>query len=191
MRRQSIIDLTELGFFIARDVVPEPVLSALEEAVARAQQSPGGRRRRGELFGMRNLLAVPEVRHLAGCEPFRDLVVPVLGAGAMAVRGLFFDKTPAANWRLGWHQDRAIAVKQRVEVDGYGPWSTKAGVCHVYPPLEILADMVTVRLHLDDCDATNGALKVIPGTHARPELAKAEINELATAQGFEVCAGVA
>jgi ectoine hydroxylase-related dioxygenase (phytanoyl-CoA dioxygenase family) len=35
----------------------------------------------------------------------------------------------------------------------------------VLPPREILESIVTVRLHLDDCDASNGALRVVPGSH--------------------------
>ena len=33
------------------------------------------------------------------------------------------------------------------------------------PPDEYLKSTVTVRIHLDDTDETNGALKVIPGSH--------------------------
>lgn len=33
------------------------------------------------------------------------------------------------------------------------------------PPVALLAQMIAVRLHLDDCDASNGALRVIPGSH--------------------------
>ena len=51
-----------------------------------------------------------------------------------------------------WHQDLSIAVKERHEVAGFGPWSVKEGV-PVQPPVEILESMLTLRLHLDDCHA--------------------------------------
>ena len=38
---------------------------------------------------------------------------------------------------------------------------------HVEPPVEILQSMVALRLHLDECDLGNGALRVIPGSHKR------------------------
>jgi len=33
--------------------------------------------------------------------------------------------------------------------------------------LEILDDNFTIRVHLDDTDQTNGALRVVPGSHAK------------------------
>jgi len=33
---------------------------------------------------------------------------------------------------------------------------TKAGVIHVQPPVEILASMPALRIHLDDCKEANG-----------------------------------
>ncbi|MBM4004025.1 MAG: phytanoyl-CoA dioxygenase family protein, partial [Planctomycetes bacterium] len=35
----------------------------------------------------------------------------------------------------------------------------------VQPPAEILAQMIAVRVHLDDCGANNGRLRVLPGSH--------------------------
>ncbi len=53
-----------------------------------------------------------------------------------------FDKTPSGNWPLDWHQDRTIAVKHRIEIPGFGPWSMKGGVHHVAPPIDLLARML-------------------------------------------------
>jgi ectoine hydroxylase-related dioxygenase (phytanoyl-CoA dioxygenase family) len=41
----------------------------------------------------------------------------------------------------------------------------KAGVPHVEAPADLLATMVTVRVHLDDMTDVNGPLRVIPGSH--------------------------
>jgi hypothetical protein len=43
-----------------------------------------------------------------------------------------------------------IAVRQRIDVMGFGPWSRKEGVWHVAPPIGVLAAMRTLRVHLDD-----------------------------------------
>ena len=48
---------------------------------------------------------------------------------------------------------------------GFGPWTSKAEGVSVQPPVAVLENVVTLRIHLDDCDATNGALKVVPGSH--------------------------
>ena len=88
-----------------------------------------------------------------------------------------FDKTESANWKVPWHQDVTIAVKSRVEVDGFGPWSTKKDVLHVQPPDYVLEKMLSVRIHLDDCPATNGALRVIRASHRNGKLAETAIEK--------------
>jgi hypothetical protein len=101
-----------------------------------------------------------------------------LGAGAFAVRALIFDKTPLANWKVPWHQDVTIAVTDQREEEGWGPWSQKAGTWHVRPPANVLENMLAIRLHLDDCTADNGPVRVIPGSHRAGRLSDAEIATL-------------
>jgi len=117
-------------------------------------------------YGRRNLLANFEgIRSVVRSDAVCSLVHSVLGSNAFAVRGLFFDKTPAANWMVGWHQDRTIAVQARREAPGFTLWTMKADVNHVQPPASVMEQMLAVRLHLDDTDETNGGLRIIPGSH--------------------------
>jgi hypothetical protein len=123
------------------------------------------RRKRG-VYGVRNLLEIcPDVQRLARQPHVRQFVVPILGNRAFAVRAIFFDKVPDANWSLFWHQDNVVAVAQRSDAPGFTGWSCKAGVWQVQPPVHILARMVAVRVHLDDCGPENGPLRVLPGSH--------------------------
>jgi ectoine hydroxylase-related dioxygenase (phytanoyl-CoA dioxygenase family) len=115
------------------------------------------------------------------------LVEPILGPGCFAVRVLWFDKTPDANWKVPWHQDLAIAVQARAEVDGFGGWSEKAGVTHVQPPTWLLERMVTVRLHLDDCGPNRGPLRVLPGSHHEGRLQPAQIQQWQQEQRATEC----
>lgn len=55
---------------------------------------------------------MPEVRSLAASRELRTLAEPILGADCFAARGTLFDKIPEANWKLGWHQDSVITVRQ-------------------------------------------------------------------------------
>jgi hypothetical protein len=127
--------------------------------------------RRGEVYGGRDLLwRIAAVRRLARSADLMTIVEPILGPGAFAVRGLFFDKTPSANWNLPWHQDRTIAVRRRWDVPGFGPWTLKGGIAHAHAPAELLARMVTVRIHLDDCGPESGPMRVLPGSHAAGKL---------------------
>jgi hypothetical protein len=88
-----------------------------------------------------------------------------LGNDARPVRAILFDKQPGANWALGWHQDRTIAVRSRKKVPGFGPWSRKSGIDHAEPPFEYIERMLTLRAHLDACGRDNAPLMVIPGSH--------------------------
>lgn len=127
---------------------------------------------RGSGAGARNLLDLPRICDLT--RSLRPLVVPVLG-DCVAVRALLFDKTPDANWALRWHQDHIIAVAEMRDVPGYRGWSEKAGVPHVQPPVEVLHHMLACRVHLDECGADNGPLRVLPGSHAVGELGPADL----------------
>ncbi|HEX8672970.1 MAG TPA: phytanoyl-CoA dioxygenase family protein, partial [Longimicrobium sp.] len=166
MNADWLAQLEEDGYAIVPDVIERVEVERLLHALDAAGGAEGARRRES-VYAIRNLLdAVPEVRALAESPAVRALVEPVLGAGAFPVRGILFDKTPDANWKVAWHQDLSIAVRERRDVPGFGPWSVKAGVPHVQPPVGVLRNMLTVRLHLDDCDADNGPLQVLPSSHA-------------------------
>lgn len=154
------------GFSVVSDVVGPAELSALIAAVEAIRPGGSALDRAGQVYASRNLLGdVPAVRDLSRSPGVRTLVEAVLGPGAFAVRGLLFDKTPGANWMVPWHQDLTIAVKARVEAPGFGPWTVKAGVAHVRPPVDVLERMLTVRVHLDADDPTRGPLRVVPGSH--------------------------
>lgn len=103
------------------------------------------------------------------------------------VRALFFDKTPGANWSVAWHQDLSIAVAERIETAGFSGWSIKEGIVHVQPARNILEGMVTMRLHLDNCDAGNGALRVIPESHLRGKLEECEIARWTEDKPAHIC----
>ncbi len=79
-------------------------------------------------------------------------------------------------------------MQERVEADGFGPWSTKADVLHVQPPSSILENMLTVRLHLDNCGEDNGALRVLPGSHTHGKIPEQETLGLRETLPEHVCA---
>jgi ectoine hydroxylase-related dioxygenase (phytanoyl-CoA dioxygenase family) len=168
------------GFAVVPEALDAPTVAALTAAVGGARDGAGSQRR-GSVYALRNLLEdVPEVTALADAPEVRALVAPILGPDCFPVRGILFDKTPEANWNVVWHQDLSIAVRERRDVEGFGPWSEKAGVIHVQPWAWVLERMLTVRLHLDDCDETNGPLLVLPGSHRSGRLTAAEIQHRRT-----------
>lgn len=165
------------GFGIVEDILDAAEVSVLVEAVEDAGRR-AGIRRRGGVLAIRNLLElVPDVAELARSGAVRGLAEQVLGTGCYAVRGILFDKTPETNWKVAWHQDLTIAVRERREVDGFGPWSEKAGVVSVQPTVSVLENMVTIRIHLDSCGPDNGPVRVLPGSHQSGRLSPAQIED--------------
>jgi ectoine hydroxylase-related dioxygenase (phytanoyl-CoA dioxygenase family) len=143
----------ESGFAIVSQCLPEQVVEHLCSRLGDTKHA------------QRNLLSVPIVRELAVSESVKQLMTASLGKECFAVRGIFFNKTPASNWKVAWHQDRTIGVRERKDVSHFGPWSMKANVPHVQPPASVMAKMLAIRLHLDESHENNGPLRVIPGSH--------------------------
>ncbi|MEM0968519.1 MAG: phytanoyl-CoA dioxygenase family protein, partial [Verrucomicrobiota bacterium] len=147
------------GFEIHRNVIP---LSAREEL-------------REEAKSIARQAGSTCVRHLRARSPLIDQLSTSKNLSELLpsphsfrpVRSILFDKTANQNWPVPWHQDLTICVIDKVELEGDGQWTVKEGVHHVQPPLSLLENMVTLRLHLDDTPATNGALFVLPQSHRR------------------------
>jgi len=101
------------------------------------------------------------------------------------VRGVVFDKSDCENWAVPWHQDRVIAVRARCDVPGFAAWTQKAGIWHCSPPADILAGMLFVRVHLDDCTAETGAMEIACGSHHAGCVQTADAPEVAARYPIE------
>jgi len=178
---EKLSSLAELGYDICRSVLSldevERYRNLLDSYVAE-EGSPG----------RRDLLKrIPEIGQLAHDSRLIEFVDGAIGVGGFPVRSLFFDKIESANWPVLWHQDLAIAVSSRSEMDGFGPWSVKDGIPHVQPPASVLSGMITLRIHLDDADETNGALMVVPGSHRLGRMPEKEIHDHVKRGSVEIC----
>ncbi len=143
---------------------------------------------KSRIGGVRNLLRTnPLVAAFAKSPTVIEFLNQAARSEVFPVRAIFFDKNPDANWLVPWHQDLAIAVAEKIETPGFSGWSVKDGTLHVHPPVEILASMITLRLHLDDCDASNGALKVVTGSHLLGKILQTEISRRSATQEPTVC----
>jgi hypothetical protein len=124
---------------------------------------------------------------LATTGPVGALAARLTSDAARPVRAVMFDKTPDANWAVAWHQDRTLPVAERIEVEGFGPWSTKDGLLHVAPPFEILARMITLRVHLDPVDAGNAPLRAALGSHRLGRVAAGDADDRAAEHAVIEC----
>lgn len=170
-------NLPQDGFEIHRRIFDEATLQILREEADTIAQRTGS----------------SCVRHLRRQSKLIDetlgftILIALIAPSLRPVRSILFDKTPQENWPVLWHQDLTIAVRERHECDGYGPWSVKEETPHVQPPLALLERMVTMRLHLDETPEENGALKVVPGSHQLGRIRSEQIPEL-TRDAVVTCA---
>jgi ectoine hydroxylase-related dioxygenase (phytanoyl-CoA dioxygenase family) len=140
------------------EIVPGGVSSGIREQLRDTLFQPGS-------AGTRCLLDEPLVRETA--IQLRQKLVNSghLPLHAVAIQAIAFDKTPATNWKVAWHQDLMFPFAQPVRSPGFDLPSKKAGIDYARPPVERLEQLLAVRLHLDPCDETNGPLRVAAGTH--------------------------
>lgn len=153
-------------------------LAAMEDALVGMDSGRPGVRLAGRP-GLAALLAEPG--------PIGSLAAARLGPAARPVRAILFDKRADANWALGWHQDRTIAVAARRDVPGFGPWTVKQGFTHVAPPIGLLERMLTMRVHIDPVPADNAPLLVAPGSHKFGLIAEPEIDRTVRRCGIATC----
>lgn len=167
---QSLDHLEQFGYTMLCGVFDSQTIESLADGLSASLQDrldASVLRSRGQTYGSRNLVeSFPEVSELPRNPLLRELVTTVLGPNAGIVRVLYFDKPPDRSWSLPWHRDRTIAVKRNDLPHGQFRKPTfKAGVAHVEAPASLLANMLTLRIHLDPMTEENGPLSVIPGSH--------------------------
>lgn len=131
--------------------------------------------------------AAPGQRLLLEAPAALNALAAQLLPSARPVRVVAFNKTEANNWTLPWHQDRVVALRERVETPGFTNWTNKAGIWHAEPPVEFLERMIFARIHLDPADTENGCLQLALGTHSRGKTAAADAEAVANAAPIENC----
>ncbi|WP_340264708.1 phytanoyl-CoA dioxygenase family protein [Sphingobium mellinum] len=180
MNQAAPIDQMNFGKHGARHI-PSAVLPLLADISAALRELPS------EQAGVR-IHGIEALRPILGFEgAIGALAAKYLGQQCRPVRAILFDKTATTNWSLGWHQDRTICVNRRIDVEGYGPWTTKGGMQHVAPPFELLARMITLRVHLDDVPAGNSPLLIAPGSHVVGRVPIDEYDDVVARCGIYAC----
>ncbi len=152
-------ELNDNGFVIKNKLFSNQEIDALLAAIDKAQKAEN-------TFAIRQFLKiVPLAIPLIFTENFKCFVKEDFGEDYFLIKAIYFDKPPTANWIVPWHQDLTIVTAQKEKVRGFSKWRLKKGINYVHPPVEILENILTIRIHLDNCTKENGALQVIPASH--------------------------
>lgn len=160
-------ELQQQGYAVRPAVFGAAEIATLLRTVEAAEATSANFRRNQDVFAIRNLLGeLPALWEQLLTPTLRAMLAALFpDAAPHLVKAIYFDKPASSNWLVAWHQDVMVAVTERQEIADFGPWMQKNGATTVLPPRKILENIITLRLHLDDCDATNGALRVVPGSH--------------------------
>ncbi len=137
--------------------------------------------------GARHLMSNPAVAALAAGRTLTELAKEWLGRDAVPFRATLFEKSGMTNWLIPWHQDTALPLTARFDAAGWGPWSEKAGVAYAHAPAWALSRVIALRVHLDASTASNGPLRVIPGSHLKGVLTDRHVMELVEARDHMEC----
>lgn len=162
------IELEENGFTTIDDIYSESKVEQIQWTIDQADTDKETFRQSTELFAIRQFLKeIPEVKKLLFNENLQNLILQIFGDDYFLVKSIYFDKPETSNWYVPYHQDLTISVDRKIELENFGPWTTKHQQFAVQPPMDILENMFTIRIHLDDTDEDNGALKVISKSHTK------------------------
>lgn len=161
-------EIEEKGFTVINHVFTSAEVAQLIDVIQQADHTKATFRKTNDLFAIRQFLKeIPGAASLILTQKLSEVITRIFGEGYKVVKSIYFDKPGASNWFVAYHQDLTISVKEKVDVTGFGPWSVKQNQYAVQPPLPVLESNFTIRLHLDDTDENNGALRVIPGSHRK------------------------
>ncbi|WP_299440367.1 phytanoyl-CoA dioxygenase family protein [uncultured Aquimarina sp.] len=162
------LELQKQGFTTIPNIYSNREINDLIEVLESLNIESTNFRKTTDLFAIRQFLKeVPEVHNLIFNNNLRQLVYEYFGEDYFLVKSIYFDKPPASNWFVSYHQDLSISVNKKEIIPEYTNWTVKQHQFGVQPPLEILESLYTMRIHLDDTDKNNGALKVIPESHGK------------------------
>ena len=173
-------DLLDNGLTILDPIYTDEEINNILAIINNSDSSNSTFRKSTDLFAIRQFLKeLPQTVMLIFNDKLKSIIKEIVGNNYFVVKSIYFDKPETSNWYVSYHQDLTISVDKKIELDNFGPWTIKQNQFAVQPPTDILENITTLRIHLDDTDKHNGALRVIPKSHLkkiyRPETINWEV----------------
>lgn len=168
------IELEENGFSVLAHLYSDNEISEILACIENTEQDGNSFMKTKDLFAIRQLIKnVPELSNLLFNKKLTELISDLSESKYFLTKAIYFDKPTESNWFVAYHQDLSISVDKKADSKNYLNWTFKKGQHGVQPPIEILQDTITIRIHLDKANKNNGALKVIPKSHLK-EIVRAD-----------------
>lgn len=166
-----IEEVTAKGFSIINNTYSEKEIEKIVSLIEnKAEQNPKKItfRKSNDLFAIRQFhKEIPETLDLIFNQNLIDIIENTFGKGYFITKSIYFDKPEKSNWFVAYHQDLTISVNKKIDLKGFENWTVKQNQFAVQPPVQILEDNFTIRIHIDKTTKDNGALKVVDNSHSK------------------------
>jgi len=160
--------LSNEGYLVLDNLFTEQEVDAMIQVIDSITASGPAFRVTSDLFAIRRFIKeVPTVIPYIFTNTLQIYINQLFGNGYFLTKSIYFDKPEQSNWFVAYHQDLTISVTEKLPVDGFNQWTVKHDQFAVQPPVSFLENIFTIRIHLDDTDENNGALKIIPQSHCK------------------------
>ena len=149
-------ELDTMGFAIIDEVFINDEVNAITDVISiyNTDQSTG------QVFAIRQLLKqIPVLSTALMTTKFKALIETIGGQDYFLTKAIYFDKPVGSNWFVAYHQDLSVGVNKKAEIEGYDKWTFKHNQHAVIPPVKVLENVFTIRIHLDDTDEYNRRVK--------------------------------
>ena len=156
------------GFSIIDGIYNDAEIDSILSCIENADQTNTTFRKSADLFAIRQVVnEIPEILPFVFNDNLQRLISNILGNDYFIVKSIYFDKPENSNWYVAYHQDLTISVDKKAEIEYFVNWTKKQNQFAVQPPISVLENIVTLRIHLDETNSENGALKVIESSHSK------------------------
>lgn len=160
--------LEQDGFTIIEGIYSATEVEQIISIINEVDKSKSTFRKSTDLFAIRQFLKeIPDSIPIVFNDNLKTIITQLFGSDYFLVKSIYFDKPEQSNWFVAYHQDLTVSVDKKTNLENYGPWTVKQNQFAVQPPLKVLENIFTIRIHLDDTDGNNGALKIVPKSHLK------------------------
>lgn len=173
-------DFNQNGYAILNNIYSENEIDNIIALIESNEKSNDNFRKGKDLFAIRSILEeIPELKEFIFNKNIINIIEEIGNKSYFVVKSIYFDKPETSNWVVPYHQDLTINLTEKFNTEGYMNWTIKNKQVAVQPPIFILENIFTIRIHLDDATQENGAVKVIPKSHLNGviQLTDKEINK--------------
>ena len=158
--------LNEDGFLIINTIYTTNEVEKIINYIENLDSNNPIFRKTDDIFAIRQFIKeFSQIKEIVFNENLKEIILNIGGKNCFVIKSIYFDKPEKSNWFVSYHQDLTISVNKKEMIDGFNFWTNKHNQFTVQPTLDILENIFTIRIHLDDTNEENGALKIIEKSH--------------------------